>query len=79
MLGWASRATLLDVSINAVPVAILTYFSLLFGLGDAWGPNPLAVAFTHLLTLFPLVVLVVATYYVARAIERDAGGADRGR
>lgn len=72
MLEWVSTKTLLDVSINAVPLAMLAYFALLFGLGSRWGPNPVAVAFTHTLTLFPLVVLLFATYYVARAISRDA-------
>lgn len=72
VLEWLSRETVIDVSINAVPVLILAYFTVLHGLGSPWGFRPLAVFFTYALTLFPLVVLVVATYYVARAIERDA-------
>ena len=72
VLEWLSRETLVDVSINAVPVAILAYFTVLHGLGSPWGFRPLAVFFMYTLTLFPLVVLAVATYYVARAIERDA-------
>lgn len=75
VLEWVSRETAIDVSINAVPVFILAYFTVLHGLGSPWGFRPIAVFFMYTLTLFPLVVLAVATYYVARAIERDATGA----
>ena len=75
MLDWLSRETVVDVSINAVPVLILAYFTVLHGVASPWAFRPLAVFFMYTLTLFPLVVLVVATYYVARAIERDAAGA----
>lgn len=72
MLEWLSRETMTDVSINGAPVFILLYFAVLHAVGSPWEFRPVAVFFTYVLTLFPLVVLVVATYYVARAIERDA-------
>lgn len=72
MLEWLSRETVVDVSINAVPVLILAYFAVLFEVASPWSFEPLSVVLTHTLTLFPLVVLVVATYFVARVIERDA-------
>jgi uncharacterized membrane protein len=72
VLEWLSRETLVDVSIHAVPVFILAYSTVLHGTGSPWEFRPLAVFFMYVLTLFPLVLLVAATYYVARAIERDA-------
>lgn len=72
MLEWVSRETALDVSINAIPVAILAYFAVLFQIASPWSFDPLTVTLTHALTLFPLLVLVVATYLGARAIESDA-------
>lgn len=78
MLEWLSRRTLVDVSINAVPVFILAYFAVLFEVGDQWAFRPLSIFLTHSLTLFPLVVLALATYYAARAIERDAARGEAG-
>jgi len=72
MLEWVRRETLLDTSINAVPVVILLFLDLLFLLVYPWERGTLSELFTHLLTLFPIVVLAFATYQVARAIERDA-------
>lgn len=72
MLEWLSREAMVDISINAVPVAILAYFAVLFEIASPWSFDPLAVVLTHTLTLFPLVVLLFATYFVARAIESDA-------
>lgn len=72
MLEWLSREGMVDVSINAVPLLILAYFAVLFEVASPWSFDPLAVVLTHTLTLFPLAVLLVATYFVARAIERDA-------
>lgn len=75
MLDWLTRETVVDVSINAVPVLILGYFTVLHGVASPWEFRPLAVFFMYVLTLFPLVLLAVATYYAARAIERDAARA----
>lgn len=72
MLEWLSRETMVDISINAVPIIILAYFAVLFEVVSPWTFDALPVVLTHTLTLFPLVVLLFATYYVARAIERDA-------
>jgi hypothetical protein len=72
MLDWVRRETLLDVSINAVPIVILLFLDLLFLAVYPWGRATLSELLTHVLTLFPIAVLAVATYLVARAIERDA-------
>lgn len=72
MLDWLSRDTAVDASINAVPLVILAYFAALFEAASPWSFDPLPVVLTHTLTLFPLVLLLIATYVVARVIERDA-------
>ncbi len=72
VLEWLSRETVVDVSINGAPLLILAYFAVLIEVASPWTFDPLPVVLTHTLTLFPLVVLVFATYYAARAIERDA-------
>ena len=72
MLEWVRRETLLDVSINAVPVVILLLLDLLFIFLYPWERGTLSELLTHLLTLFPIAVLVFATYHAARAIELDA-------
>lgn len=73
MLEWLSRETAIDASINAAPVLLLAYFAVLFEVASPWEFDSLTVVLTHALTIFPLVVLLFATYYAARAIERDAG------
>lgn len=72
MLEWANRGTLLDVSINAIPIVILAYFVGLVLLASPWRGPLLVEVLTHALTLVPVVVLAFVTYHVARAIERDA-------
>lgn len=77
MLEWVRRHTVLDVSINAVPVVIMTYFVAVSALRSPWPFEALPAFLGHALTAFPILVLVVATYYVARAVERDAAGGSR--
>lgn len=75
MLEWVDRDVLVDVSVNAVPLVILAYFVVLTLVWTPW-PSTLAdVVVTQTMHLVPIVVLGAATYYAARAVERDAGGA----
>lgn len=78
MLEWVTRDLLVDVSINAVPVVILTYFVAVTLLWFPWDVRPLAYVLTHVLTVVPVVTLAFATYHVSRAVERDARAPDRG-
>jgi hypothetical protein len=77
MLEWVDRDVLVDVSINAVPVVILTYFVVGLLVWFPWAEDPLVLALTHGLTIVPIVVLVIATYYVSLAVERDARTRER--
>ncbi len=72
MLEWVRRETLLDVSINFIPIVILLFLDLLFLVVYPWQRGTIASVGTHLLTLFPILVLAFATYQVSRAIELDA-------
>lgn len=71
MFDWVRRETLVDVTINAIPVVILVVAVALTLTLPAWQGLSLTVAVAHFLTVFPIVVLVVATYVVARAVEAD--------
>jgi len=73
MLDWLSRDTAVDASINAAPVLTLASFAILSEAASPWEFEPLPVVLTHTLTVFPLILLLLVTYIVARVIERDAG------
>lgn len=77
MLEWVDRDVLVDVAINAVPVVILAYFVVVLLVWFPWADDPLVLALTHTLTIVPIVTLVIATYYVSRAVERDARRRER--
>ena len=74
MLEWVRRETLLDVSINFIPIVILLLLDLLFLVVYPWQRGTVSSIGTHVLTLFPVVVLAFATYHASRAIELDAAG-----
>ncbi|GAA0663847.1 DUF6684 family protein [Natronoarchaeum mannanilyticum] len=70
------RETLLDITVNAVPFAILVIFILLFTFVTPWGPRfggqntlPSLVMYGHM--LFTTFMLVVVTYVSAKYISRD--------
>lgn len=66
-----SRDTVLDLSVNIVPLVILVAFSLLFLAANPWGWDPLIVFFTHFLTLLPLVLLAVVSYVAGIRIQHE--------
>lgn len=70
------RETLLDITVNAVPFAMLVIFILLFTVATPWGPHfgaqntlPTLVMYGHM--LFTTLVLVVVTYFGAKFVSRD--------
>jgi len=63
------RETLLDLSVNIIPVAILLVFSIVFLSASQWEPDLWMELLTQFLTLFPLVLLAALTYVAASAIE----------
>lgn len=70
LLGFR-RSTLVDAAVNAVPLAIIVSFLAFFLAYDPWPPDPLALFWEVTLHVVPIVVLLVATGVVARAIQAD--------
>ena len=71
-LDWADRGTLIDVSVNLVPLLILVGFSVLFVVVRPWNSRPAVYLMMHLLTLLPVLLLAIVTYVSAKFITRDA-------
>lgn len=71
MYGPFERETLLDLTVNLVPLAVMLFFVVLFVVINPWGVR----SFTFLLSLFllaiPIVLLTLLTYVSGRVIQRD--------
>lgn len=70
-LGWLDRETLLDITVNFVPLVILLFFSVLFTVFYPWESDPARFTLMHFLTLFPFFLLTVLTFVAARVVTRD--------
>lgn len=68
---WADRETLLDVSVNVVPLVILLFFIGYYLIMGQWGDDPVIFVLTHFLTIMPFVMLALVTYVSAKVISRD--------
>lgn len=66
-----TRETMLDMSVNFVPIGIILFFVALFLAVNPYGWALLPVAISHGLLVVPMVVLAVVTYLAGRAISRD--------
>lgn len=73
-----NRRTLLDILVNAVPIGILLFFTVLFLVYGSYPSNPLVTVVQVALILIPVIVVILITYYAAKAVTRDehAGGAE---
>jgi hypothetical protein len=69
--SYIDRETILDVTVNVIPVGILVFFVGLFLIANPWGLDPFVLALAHGLILFPGLLLLLLTYVSARAISRD--------
>jgi hypothetical protein len=63
------RETLLDLVVNAVPLLIMAFFVAVFALFAPFGFDPLASGLQFALVIVPFVLLLVLTYFSARAIK----------
>jgi len=70
------RETLLDITVNVIPLGILVIFILLFTFESAWGPFfgeantlPTLIMYGHL--IFTTFMLALVTYVSAKYISRD--------
>lgn len=72
---WATLETLLDVTVNLIPMGILLFFVVLYTVFRPWEWNPTIFVLMHFLTVFPFVLLALLTYVSARAIAGAEAGA----
>lgn len=70
---WIDGDTLLTVSVNLIPIAILLFFVGLFAVVTPWPPNPLLFAVGHALTILPIAFLALLTYVAAAAFKSGEG------
>ncbi|WP_232701317.1 DUF6684 family protein [Halobacterium wangiae] len=64
------KDTLLDLTVNIVPLFILAFFIVGYLVVNPWGfDNPLLVVVSHGLMLFTFLALAVLTYVAAVKIE----------
>lgn len=66
-----SHETLLDLTVNAIPIGILFFMDVLFIVYNPWGWDPWFVFWAHFLTLFPLVNLLLLSYVSGLFVQRD--------
>jgi hypothetical protein len=65
------RETLLDLTVNIVPLAIMAFFVVVFLVVNPWGVDPLASGIQFALLLAPFVLLAILTYLSGKAIAGD--------
>jgi hypothetical protein len=65
------RETLLDLSVNIIPLGIMAFFVILFAVAPAFEFDPVTVAIQMALMIIPFTALALLTYYSGRAIARD--------
>jgi hypothetical protein len=70
LLGF-ERETLLDLTVNVIPMGIILFFVVGFGAVPAFGVDPVLTTVQYSLLLVPLVALAVLTYYAGKAVEAD--------
>jgi hypothetical protein len=74
------RETLLDLTVNIIPLGILVFFIGAFALFPTWGTDPLITGLQFTIVGGTAVLLVILTYYAGKAVskaenemEADAG------
>jgi hypothetical protein len=62
------RDTLLDLSVNMVPLFIMAFFIVAFAVVTPFGVDPLASSIQFGLVAVPFVLLAILTYFAGRAV-----------
>lgn len=65
------RETLLDLTVNFVPLGILVFFVALFAIINPFGWNTTYSILQYALVIVPFVALAVLTYLSGKAISKD--------
>ena len=68
------RETILDLTVNIIPLGIILFFVVVFLAVQPWGPNLYMQVVSMGLLVMPFVVLAALTYYSGRIISRDEAG-----
>ncbi len=69
-----THETVLDLTVNVIPLGILLFMDALFWIYNPWGwQEPLIVGIAHFLTLFPFALLALLTYVSGSVVQRDEG------
>lgn len=71
MFGPFDRHTLLDLTVNAVPFAILVAFAAFFALYNPWGRFSFATLLQFALLAVPALGVAYVTYYCGLLISRS--------
>jgi len=73
---WVTRETILDLTVNMIPMVMLLFFVVLTTVVNPWQWDPVMFSLMHFLTVFPFVLLGILTYVAARAIAGDEHAAE---
>lgn len=68
LLGF-ERETLLDLTVNMIPLGIILFFVVGFAVVPAFGVDPVFSSIQYSLLVVPFLALAVLTYYAGKAIE----------
>jgi hypothetical protein len=63
------KDTLLDLTVNFIPLGIMLFFIAAFAVVPAWGIDPVFTGMQFALMISMFLLLGVLTYYAGRAIE----------
>jgi hypothetical protein len=65
------RETLLDLTVNVIPLVIILFFVVVFAVVSPFGFSAVDTTIQYALLLGPFVALAILTYYAGKAISRD--------
>lgn len=66
-----NRETLLDVTVNIIPLFIILFYLVLFIVYDPYRWEPLIIGVSLILLIIPFVLLALVTYIAGRTIEQE--------
>lgn len=65
------RETMLDLTVNVIPLVIILFFVVVFVVISPFGFSPVDTTIQFALLLGPFVALAILTYYAGKAISGD--------
>ena len=77
ILGFETE-TLLDLTVNMIPLGMIAFFIAMFALFPGFGFDPVFSTIHYLIMIGMFVGLAVLTYYAGRAVEDAEKGTEAG-